>query len=650
MIELANKYQTKEKLKEFIKGLVESQDNEVILIEVTRKGYWSEKAVNIENDGEFIKCLERKKVKIYSDRYLMKCLDFEEFRDKTVIIFDDVGNNGIQLFFYYALLRKNGAGKVIPAVYALNIEYPFVENKSKEELENSRKKEFLRTIRNQNLEEDEINSLFREYEKGFEDSFRWCIWMNPGDLGKFTVAETIWFQKAVLPMVVDLPMFRTISTKSDKEILLTNTQWETLCQGNNKWKQIPLETELAGEQLHYGYFQMQDHTLYSKLKNLFFNCIVRYKYEPIENTDQIKFVFVPFAILNSCRLSDMVWNFFHLFEESKYAKRVIDTINKENNDNNRRVILGDSYQDEDWEVVFPVLKKNHNMCRALYRAIIFDISNYIGYLFQEYVSERIGLELEYDWKIMEENLENDFILSIKEKYKNMNSDKYYTKLISCRVSEAISPRFFDAEELVVKRTPSVENLDLYLTGLLHRKRKNHDRDMNNRMVTLESMISEVDKRFVFQNAEQFREILTSYIVEMTENSRIGNEIYVDDTMGILYRGFRAGENCEILLKWGVEWVYPYVLAFYQKSEEKYEENYDRFAELLENEFREKKFIGRLISEVAFDFYKKYFKNVANNPSQILNKQYLMDKNGNSQKYGMQDFIHEAYRTVAYWNV
>ena len=69
--------------------------------------------------------------------------------------------------------------------------------------------------------------------------------------------------------------------------------------------------ELAGETLYYGYFQYLNESYYYKFGNLMFNFIVRYKYEPVED-DKIRIVFVPFAILNSCKLKDLVWNFFYL--------------------------------------------------------------------------------------------------------------------------------------------------------------------------------------------------------------------------------------------------------------------------------------------------------------------------------------------------
>ena len=108
-----------------------------------------------------------------------------------------------------------------------------------------------------------------------------------------------------------------------------------------------------------------------------FNFIVRYKYEPVED-DKIRIVFVPFAILNSCKLKDLVWNFFYLFKNTEYAGYVAEELNRKAG---KKIADASGYKDEDKGDVLDALKKNHNMCRALYRGIIFDISNYICLLY-----------------------------------------------------------------------------------------------------------------------------------------------------------------------------------------------------------------------------------------------------------------------------
>ena len=69
-----------------------------ILILITRKGYWIYRiAVPYDLQRE----AKKKGKKIYSDRYILKCLDMEQFAGKKVWIYDDAMTNGATMFFYY---------------------------------------------------------------------------------------------------------------------------------------------------------------------------------------------------------------------------------------------------------------------------------------------------------------------------------------------------------------------------------------------------------------------------------------------------------------------------------------------------------------------------------------------------------------------
>ena len=130
MLKINNIYHTIDKIEEYLEKLINDFEFD-ILIEITRKGYWVTKLADREFDEKLSKLLKKRKIRRISDRYLMKCLNFDEFKDKIILIFDDTMNNGNLLFFYYALLMEKGAKKVIPCVYALNTHYdpvsPMVE-------------------------------------------------------------------------------------------------------------------------------------------------------------------------------------------------------------------------------------------------------------------------------------------------------------------------------------------------------------------------------------------------------------------------------------------------------------------------------------------------------------------------------------------
>ena len=162
-----------------------------------------------------------------------------------------------------------------------------------------------------------------------------------------------------------------------------------------------------------------------------FNFIVRYKYEPVED-DKIRIVFVPFAILNSCKLKDLVWNFFYLFKNTEYAGYVAEELNRKAG---KKIADASGYKDEAKGDVLDALKNYLIMCWALYWGFIFDISIYIGILFQKYVEEKIQLEIECNWQIMKENLEESLICSLKEKYESKQKEDYFSVLMGLHMSE-----------------------------------------------------------------------------------------------------------------------------------------------------------------------------------------------------------------------
>ena len=145
-------------------------------------------------------------------------------------------------------------------------------------------------------------------------------------------------------------------------------------------------------------------------------------------------------------------------------------------------------------------------------------------------------------------------------------------------------------------------------------------------------------------------MITDLLLIMTENSRLGNEIYVDDEAEILYRGFRSGENCEVLMRWGIKWLYPYILAFYEKvGQKEFHKRYDKFMKLVEQEFEKKGYIGTLISESAFDFYRNFYSKEDINISQILNKDYLMDEVTDESNRNMGEYCDTVFQTVMSWD-
>ncbi len=223
-MKIKNIYHTQGKIEEYLEKIIKEHEIDII-INITRKGYWVSELVDCESERKISRLLKEKKIRKISDRYLMKCLNFKEFEGKRILIFDDTMNNGSLLFFYYALLKEKGAKEVIPCVYALNTHY----DSQSPEIVKSRRWGYERTIRSkiqdeiQPVSEHEIEQGFQKCRKEFEKKLSCCIWMSPAEIGRLSVTETLWFQKNVMPMVVDLPIYsrrkNPVSGKQDHERL-----------------------------------------------------------------------------------------------------------------------------------------------------------------------------------------------------------------------------------------------------------------------------------------------------------------------------------------------------------------------------------------------------------------------------------------------
>lgn len=226
--------------------------------------------------------------------------------------------------------------------------------------------------------------------------------------------------------------------------------------------------------------------------------------------------------------------------------------------------------------------------------IYFNISDFKR-IFYRYFVALIWINL-FLMIFMREHL----IHSLKVKYEEKQKEDYLSKLMEIRMSEQIVPRMDSLEEAVIKQKATDENLELLLTQIVTERKQKVDITTAQVMITLESLCHEVRKQYLFDGESDFKKKITDLLLIMTENSRLGNEIYVDDNAEILYRGFRAGENCEVLMRWGIEWLYPYILAFYEKvGIWEFHDRYDVFFGMLEQEFRKNGYIGTLISESAF---------------------------------------------------
>lgn len=641
-----------------------------VLLLITRKGYWAYKTLMDKDAWELLKqrnkdaweAIVSGKKRIYSDRYLMKMKNPNDFCGKKVLVYDDTMTRGANIFFYYSYLTSERHNiNTTPVVYALSTEYP------SEQARGMLVNEYQRVARNyKNLYQDWKNKAEHVINK-FNDTLQWYRRLTPENLAEVCVNETKLFHDNLCPLVIDLPILSCEKTEAGRTepaymnngkgegILLTKEQFRKLTAPNLYWTFE--SNHFPDNYLDYSssYFEMKEFDV-GNLKNAVLNMIVKCKYKLID--DKVKVVFVPFAVYRSMNFSDVAVVFYILWGETEFGRDLLSFIKDK--------IKKDYYQEVDLtkeniganEWVRKLMRENHNLCRNMFRSIIFYLSAYIGFEFRHFVKETIHIDLDYDWEFMKDSFSEEFCGTFRNMCGSGEVRKKYFMMTpqveSIRPTSAAemsnAPKKIATKELVEKsirkRVINKKNSNINY--------ENEDMEQNllERVYVIETIESDLEKEFIFESEEQKKSYLTMVITDMLENSRLGNEIFVDNQKEIIYRGFRTGENSEILFYKGVEYFYAYVYSYYSiVGNEKYPEYYLKFIDKLELYLSSKKYLGTLISADEFKFYTEYFGGLSDTrlDEQIRNKKYVLNGYWNpDDTSGIRQYVDEAYQNVQVW--
>lgn len=615
-------------IKQVVK-LAKEQNKKVVLVLVTRKGYWIYKL--LQREHREIKSYD---IQIVSDRYVLKDFNFESIKDKFVVIFDDTVNNGNKLFFYYALFLANGAAAVYPCVYAISTE--FVLSYSLDaEIDKMKYLEYERVVRDKGLTMAKIQQEAEKLFKTFFNKIQYSKMMCPSDIAKLSMSELESIEDALAPFVMDLPVLSCENKDlQNKYITFNEEEWSKLCEETDKWE---FEEDSFDDEKHKvvsTFFRLKSNLLDGQFNNSFFDFVVKCKYK--RKTQDIQAVFVPFAMVRSFYFDDAWKCFKNLFEGTKYYEFVIQELDGKETDN---ILL---------ENVIKKASENHNWSRAVFRAVIYSISIYIGILFKDHVKKCTGKELDIDLNLIDENNVGVFKETVSEIWKDFDKDTYEKKLLLCREIKKV-PMIHVS---LLKKGVQGLATDMKVEQEIHMaiiEAKNSEQSIKNRILTMEK-IEDIADQYVFESKEQKKNSITKAILHMLDSSCMGNEILFDNEKKIIYRGFKAGENSEILFPKDFLWVYVYAYTlFYLKGAEEYKNQIENVMKNTEQYFSRNKYFSGLIDESDFRVYKKYFNELKNPDEQIPNKEYLLAGffEGNIST-GEKLLIKEAFSNVMEW--
>lgn len=664
-------------LREYFIDLLKEEFDRLLL--VTRKGYWIFKTLmdddawsrlKEEDPASYDAIRNRTKKIIYTDRYLNKCFDDKnEFQGKKIFIFDDTMTHGSNLFFYFSYLNyfcndqnicesvafPEKAVTVTPCVYGLSTEYP------SEDAERKLRREFQRVIRNEISTEDPAETV-QNYLKAFNLSLRYKKRFTSENLADLCVFETKLFHANLCPLVIDLPILSSrkkegqftcpayMNCGTGEGIIMTKEQFKGLTAAGSEWTFERNYFEENYIENCSSYF-VNSGIDFGNLNSVVHDFIVKCKYR--EEGDKVRLVFVPFAIFKSMTFSDIIGAFFSMWKDTGHGKEILNYIIE-----NIQGVLKEKLREypdiyinnlRDSDEMKELLKKNHNLCRNMYRSVIFYVSAYGGSLFREYLYAKAGLETDYDWDFMKESMSDEFIVS----FKNLIHEKknYRDCLMNIPTPDQVSPRGESLVKNEPKKIASKERLEKTVRKRIISKRNDESENLINRVYIFENIERDMEQEFLFKDAAEKRTLITMVLTDMLENSRIGNEIFIDNQNEIAYRGFKSGENSEVLFYKGLEYFYAYIYAFYYLSGENYGKDYSRFSEKLEHYLKNKGYLGHLLSEENMRFYEEYFGSLDDDrrDEQILNKRYVLNRYWKENDIsGIKQFVDEAWKNVRVW--
>lgn len=613
-----------------------------MFVAVTRKGYWLYK--NVEEEVlEKLESDSSDKIRIYSDRYILKDLDFKSIQGRKVILFDDSVNNGNNLFFFYTLFLKHGAVEVMPVVYAMSTEYISNMDPGSQTCPENKYLEYKRVYRKeleQGTSEAELRKEAWKKYRAFNKSLEYQKIMTASEMSKFSLKQLLLAQDCLSPFVMDLPMLRNEkqSVSKYKCITFSNREWEAVTEKTKSWEYIPNTYSELSEEINCDYFRLYDRLLNEQFENTFFDFVVKCKHK--EEGENIKAVFVPFAIVKSYAYED-VWQCFSImFAGTEYFSHIQEFIDEK---------CGTAKSEPLETRAVAYMRKNHNLGRAIMRAVIYFVSMYIGHVFREMIWKLTGKELILDEDIMDDHNIEQFNDTVKKIWSEFDREQFEESLLQCQKTRPIEP--INSEIVTERKKKSAEPYDV--EQYIHFRAidtKYKMTSMRDRLLTIETIEEEVDSHFLFESFNDRKAAITRAILLLLETSCIGNELLLDNEKDVIYRGFRAGETSEILFRKTFFLVYAYAYAlYYLEGVQGYKENIGMIMDCIEQFFEQEGYMGAIVNEKEFQMYKHYFISMKNPHEQIPSKNYLIDIYANGvKKYGGQIFVEQAVDAVQYW--
>lgn len=565
---------------------------------VSRKGYWTYQLLKKYDKSIYMD-------HVYSDRYLLKAIGNKMFKDKKICLIDDTMSTGFRLFRYYCILSARGAKKIIPAVYSQSIEYP-----QQSELERMIEIYYHVNHIENSSNEDELKKA-KTIRREFLRKLYCEQYLAQGNISKLCMLETEVQQSCLCPQAIDLPML--ISKKDgnvlEDEFVFSKRQFEKLCVENDEWLYVRnvydiKESKLSdytvqGElmiPIQCNYFECQEGTLKRLYHSILLSGVVKCKYN-IDEKGKYHILFTPFAITRSWDKNQLKEMFQQLFYGTDYYKKLVPKMEHD------------------------IKVKDDSVWISVSHALVFGISLYIGEKFKKHLCECLNdMVVSYDWSIMKDSSDNDFIKAMQEIISDIDRRIVYLAEY-CEKNILDSNIYFDKGRTL--RYSLSEGYEAVYSLILQIWNESEEHNT----IEIEKIENILQKRYNFPDETAMRKGVVSIILLFLEINVFGNYLNVQENK--IVRSFRCGENSGLLLMRAGKMCYALAeILYFVKGKEAYYESAEAYFNNIEDYLKRENIFEEYVTESDYKKYIEWFINEDIIPSDklhghIMGKQFLL---------------------------
>lgn len=553
----------------FFEFLVDTWDEYDYYVFICRSSYWLFLIMCAQNDWKVDKS------KILSDRYVIKEYDLR-LKNKRVALIDDTMQSGYALYRVYSKLRQwYPQMDIEPMVVYCGI-------REIDPLQISRYSEKEKTL----IDE-------------FISSIRYVSDASYETLGAFPFYATELVQNVMVPYVVELPFLvngeyteneylndLTGRPAKERTVMVSSEKFNQLISSENNWHYRDNSYSLPdGQKICCGYFYYSGVELQNIFGDYLVRPIMKCRYE-LATDNHVKMLFTPFAIFRCMNYEEAKGIALTLYKGTEYenfVQKAQDAI--------------EDYQEE----------ANEKFEVAIYRSIVYFVSEYLARQFSNYVSE-FGIILTQNGGLLKNHVSEAFANAVGE-MANWKQQQFLKQMsqVRCEYQEG-ARRHFDRDCQYNYPEGLNRSYRRLYNEVIRRKRQVHTLFS----FTLEEMMDFLYKNVNYPSKEALKDCLTGTLLRMLDMSVLGNVLEYNN--GIIKRGFRYGENSDVML--------PYYNPYIFYALDLRCEQMEREHEIREDEVKRKEMLLFLDYFYFFLERKNYLDIIVEQEDYIEIKNYL----------------------------